>query len=248
MHWNNDNGYYTDKGVKLAYTARTGNVAEINFILISMLKLAGFDVSPVLVSTKENGKPFFPNRTGFNYVIAGVVMDGKQILLDATHKYTAQNILPLNVLNWKGRLIRQEGISQEVELVPAKNSGKFYTLMVKLNNTGGIEGKFRSQLTDYEAYSFRDKYAEMDTESYLEKAENELNGIRIQAYTIDNKKTNLNNPVIQTFSFTANNHYESIGDKVYINPLLFFTESHNPFVQEKKRNANLFWLSKNNKI
>ncbi len=234
MHWNNDNGYYTDKGVKLAYTARTGNVAEINFILISMLKLAGFDASPVLVSTKENGKPFFPNRTGFNYVIAGVVMDGKQILLDATHKYTAQNILPLNVLNWKGRLIRQEGISQEVELVPAKNSGKFYTLMVKLNNAGGIEGKFRSQLTDYEAYSFRDKYAEMDTESYLEKAENELNGIRIQAYTIDNKKTNLNNPVIQTFSFTANNHYESIGDKVYINPLLFFTESHNPFVQEKR--------------
>jgi hypothetical protein len=121
-----------------------------------------------------------------------------------------------------------------VELVPAKNSGKFYSLMVKLDKAGGMEGKFRSQLTDYEAYSFRDKYAEMDTDSYLEKTENELNGIRIQGYTIDNKKTNLNNPVIQTFSFTANNHYESIGDKVYINPMLFFTETHNPFVQEKR--------------
>lgn len=234
MHWNNENGYYTDKGVKEAYVAKTGNVAEINFILISMLRLAGFDASPVLVSTKEHGRPVFPNRTVFNYIIASVVIDGKGVLLDATHKYTAQNILPLNVLNWKGRLIRKEGISQEVELEPTKSSARFYTLMVKLNKTGGIEGKYRSQFTDYEAYNFRDKYAEMDTDSYLEKLENVLNGIKIQGYTIDNKKTNLANPVIQTFSFTSDNHYDSVGDKIYINPMLLFTESHSPFVQEKR--------------
>ncbi|PJJ10723.1 uncharacterized protein DUF3857 [Flavobacterium sp. 1] len=235
MHWNNDNGYYTDKGVKQAYTARTGNVAEINFILISMLKLAGFDANPVLISTKDYGRPVFPNRTGFNYVIAEVNIDGKQILLDATHKYTTQNILPLNVLNWKGRLIKQDGTSQEVELVPTKSSGKNYTLMVKLDKSGGMEGKYRSQLTDYEAYNFRDKYAEMETDNYLEKLENNLNGIRIQGYTIDNKKTNLANPVMQTFAFSTNNHSEIIGDKIYINPMLFFTESHNPFVQEKRK-------------
>lgn len=234
MHWNKENGYYTDKGVKEAYIARTGNVAEINFMLISMLRLAGFDASPVLVSTKEYGRPVFPNRTGFNYVIAAVYIDGKQILLDATHKYTTQNILPLNVLNWKGRLIRKEGISQEVELVPTKNSGKNYTLMVKLDKSGGMEGKYRSQLTDYEAYNFRDKYAEMETDNYLEKLENNLNGIRIQGYTIDNKKTNLANPVIQTFAFTTNNHSEIIGGKIYINPMLLFAESHSPFVQEKR--------------
>jgi hypothetical protein len=234
MHWNNDNGYYTDKGVKKAYADRTGNVAEINFILISMLKSAGIEASPVLVSTKENGLPVFPNRIGFNYVIAGVVLDGKQILLDASHKYTTQNILPLNVLNWKGRLIKQEGVSQEVELEPTKNSGKFYTLMVKLDKAGVMDGKYRSQLTDYEAYRFRDNYAEMDTDSYLEKVENDLNGIKIQGYTIDNKKTNLNNPIVQTFTFTANNHCDIIGDKIYINPMLFFTDSQNPFVQEKR--------------
>ena len=88
MNWNNDNGYYTDKGVKQAYIDKTGNVAEINFILISMLKLAGLDASPVLVSTREHGIPVFPNRTVFNYIIAAVIIDGKQVLLDATHKYT----------------------------------------------------------------------------------------------------------------------------------------------------------------
>nr|WP_315198329.1 DUF3857 domain-containing protein [uncultured Flavobacterium sp.] len=248
MHWNNDNGYYTDKGVKQAYINKTGNVAEINFILISILKQAGFDASPVLVSTKEHGKPFFPNRTGFNYVIAAVVIDGKQILLDATHKYTAQNILPLNVLNWKGRLIKQNGVSEEVELVPGKNSSKFYTLLVKLDKAGGIEGRYRSQLTDYEAYSFRDKYAEMDTDSYLEKTENDLNGIKIQGYTIDNKKTRLGDPIIETFAFNGNSQCDIIGDKMYVKPILFFTESHNPFVQEKREMPIYFGYPKSEKF
>lgn len=234
MHWNNDYGYYIDKGVKQAYNNRTGNVAEINFILISMLKLVGLDANPVLVSTKEHGLPVFPNRTVFNYVIASVNIDGKQILLDATHKYTTQNILPLNVLNWKGRLLKQEGISEEVELVPVKNSIKNHTLMVKLDKSGGIEGKCRSQLTDYEAYKFRDKYAEMDTDNYLEKVENNLNGIKIQGYVIDNKKTRFEDPIIETFAFSGNNQCDIIGDKIYFNPVLFFTESHNPFVQEKR--------------
>lgn len=235
MNWNNDNGYYTDKGVKQAYTDRTGNVAEINFILISMLKLAGLDASPVLVSTREHGLPVFPNRTVFNYVVAAVIIDGIQVLLDATHKYTTQNILPLNVLNWKGRLIKQEGISQEIDLVPTKPSGKYYTLMVKMDKEAKMEGKYRLQMTDYDAYSFREKYAEMDEDTYLEKIENDLSGIKIQDYSIDNKKTDLANPILENFTFAASNHCDIFGDKIYINPMLVFTQSHNSFVQEKRQ-------------
>lgn len=235
MNWNNKYGYYIDKGVKQAYIDKTGNVAEINFILISMLKLAGLDASPVLVSTKEHGIPVFPNRTVFNYVIAAVGIDGNQVLLDATHKYTTQNILPLNVLNWKGRLIKQEGFSQEIDLVPTKASGKYYTLMLKIDANGNMNGKYRLQMTDYEAYAFREKYAEMNTDSYLEKLENDLSGIKIQDYSIDNKKKDLVNPIIENFTFTANNQCEIIADKIYINPMLFYTQSYNPFFQEKRQ-------------
>jgi hypothetical protein len=40
MNWNNQFGYYVDKGIKKAYVEKIGNTAEINFILIRMLKLA----------------------------------------------------------------------------------------------------------------------------------------------------------------------------------------------------------------
>lgn len=234
MNWNNVNGYYTDKGVKKAYVDQTGNVAEINFILIDMLKSAGLEANPVLVSTLEHGIPVYPNRTVFNYVIAAVNIDDKEILLDASHKYTIQNILPLNVLNWTGRLIKQEGISQEIDLVPTKPSGKYYTVMAKIDSEGKVEGKFRVQKTDYEAYCFRANYAEMNTTNYLEKVENDLNGIKIKDYVIENKEGDLSKPVQETFTFATDNLCERIGGKLFINPLLFFTQSQNPFVQKKR--------------
>jgi hypothetical protein len=234
MNWNNEYGYYTDKGVKKAYIDQTGNVAEINFILIAMLKLAGLNANPVLTSTREHGTPVFPGRTVFNYVIAAVQIEDKQILLDATNKLTSPNILPLNVLNWTGRLIKQDGSSQEINLVPKVTSKKIGTLMATVDDFGKVTGKFRIQKTDYEAFSFRDKNAKINKESYLEKMENELNGIEISDYTVENNNTDLSKPVKEIFTFATDNHCEIIADKMFINPVLFFTIDKNPFVQEKR--------------
>jgi hypothetical protein len=235
MNWNEENGYYTDKGVVKAYKEQTGNAAEINFILINMLKVAGVEVNPVLVSTVENGIPVYPTRTGFNYVIAAAEIDGKQILLDATHKFTSPNILPLNLLNWKGRLIRKDGTSKEIDLYPALVSKEFSNTIAKLDASGKIEGKVRVQRTDYDAYSFRVQNADKNQESYLEKYEEQLGDLKISDYAIENKKTNFSNPIIETFSFSSDNQSEIIGGKIFINPLLFFTRTKNPFTQERRQ-------------
>ena len=232
MNWNEENDYYTQKGVKKAYADQTGNVAEINFILISMLKLAGIEANPVLLSTIQNGIPVYPTRTGFNYVVAAAQIEDKQILLDATHKFTYPGILPLNVLNWKGRLIKDDGTSQEIDLVPSTMSKEYSSLMVKIDNLGKIEGKIRIQRTDYDAYLFRVENANKNQENYLEKLEEQFGDSKISNYTIDNKKTNIQEPVLETFSLNADNRVEIIGGKMFVNPLLFFTRSKNPFTQE----------------
>jgi len=235
MNWNEENDYYTQKGVKKAYADQTGNVAEINFILISMLKLAGIEANPVLLSTIQNGIPVYPTRTGFNYVVAAAQIEDKQILLDATHKFTSPGILPLNVLNWKGRLIKDDGTSREIDLVPSTMSKEYSSLMVKIDHLGKIEGKIRIQRTDYDAYLFRVENANKNQENYLEKLEEQLGDSKISNYTIDNKKTNVQEPVLETFSLNADNRVEIIGGKMFINPLLFFTRSKNPFTQEVRQ-------------
>lgn len=248
MNWNKEYGYYTDKGVEKAYSDKTGNVAEINFILIAMLKLAGINANPVLISTVEHGVPVFPNRTVFNYVIAAAEIDGKQILLDATHKYTTRNILPLNALNWTGRLIKQDGTSQEINLVPTMPSKVNYFLMTKVDELGKITGMLRTQKADYEAYDFRSKNAETNKENYLEKLENDFNGIQIDKYEIENKYTDLAKPIIENIAFTSDNHCEIIGNKMFIKPMLFFTLNRNPFVQEKRQMPIYFAYPKQEKF
>ena len=235
MNWNEKKDYYTDKGVIEAYKNQIGNVAEINFILINMLQFSGINANPVLVSTIDNGTPVYPTRTGFNYVIAAAEIDGKQILLDASQKFTSPNVLPLNVLNWKGRLIKSDGSSKEINLVPTTKSQEYFTIIAKINDSGLLEGKIRNHKLDYEAYRFRVVNANKSTESYIEKLENQFGNVKISNYAIENIKTNLEKPIVETFDFISENQCEIIGDKMFISPMLFFTTIKNYFNQEKRQ-------------
>nr|WP_294787475.1 DUF3857 domain-containing protein [uncultured Flavobacterium sp.] len=248
MNWNEKYGYYTDKGVEKAYKEQTGNIAEINLILLNMLKWAGIEADPVLVSTVENGVPAYPTRTGFNYLIVAAEIDGKQVLLDASRKLTTPDILPANVLNWKGRLIKSDGTSREINLVPTIPSKENASITLKLNENGKIDGKVRIQRTDYQAYKFRVQNSNKNEENYLEKLEEELGGLKISDYQITNKITNIAAPIVETFGFETDNFVESIGGKFYINPMLFYTTSKNPFVQEERQMAIYFGYPQQEKL
>lgn len=247
MHWNDVYGIYTDKGVKEAYESGTGNKAEINFILISMLRSAGIDISPVLITTVGGGLPLYPNRTVFNSVIAAAQVDGNQYLLDATTKFSTVNALPLEDLNWMGRLIKKDGSSQEIKMATEKLSVENISLITVLNKDGKITGKARILKTDYAAERFRDNYANESQDEYLEKLETKLGAIQIDDYEIENKKTNIGKPIIETFTFSSDNSFDRINGKLYINPMLFFTDSTNPFVQEKRELPIYFQYPKQEK-
>ena len=246
MNWNKSYDILTNKGVKKAYSDGTGNSAEINFILIAMLNSAGIKTNPVLISTIENDIPVYPSRTGFNTVIATSQIDGKQILLDASSKYSQPNVLPLEDLNWTGRLIKKDGISQEINLFPKALTIESTTLMAAIENNGKMTGKARNIKTDYDAFSFRENNEGINEEIYLEKLESNLNGIQINEYSIDNSK-DVSQPIIENFTFTADNQCEIIGGKIYFSPLLFFTEKTNPFVQEKRQMPICFGYPKQSK-
>jgi hypothetical protein len=233
MTWNEKYGYYTKIGVEEAYKEKTGNVAEINLMLVAMLRMAGIEASPVLISTRENGIALFPNRSRFNYVIASASIDDKNVLLDATHKLSNINVLPIRDLNWLGRLINKDGTSTEIDLMPKTASKSNTNLMATITASGEITGMIKMQNFDYNAFNFREKEAGLTTESYLEKLEKQLNGSQIEGYTVENK-SELDKPVIETFSFKNSNSVDIIGDKIYFNPLLFFAQTGNPFKQEKR--------------
>ena len=231
IKWDEYYGYSCDKGVRKAYQEKTGNVAEINLMLTAMLRYAGLTANPVLVSTRSNGISIFPNRTAFNYVIAAVETEEGNILLDATDKFSTPNILPLRTLNWRGRLIRKDGTSEDIDLMPKKTSNDTVFITYSIDPEGKITGKTRRQWTDYNAMITRGSISNLKEEEYLEKLENKNNKIEITEYSRTNEKDILL-PITETYSFTGNNLCELIGNKLYINPMLFFTNEENPFKQD----------------
>lgn len=233
MNWNDFYGYRCDSGVKKAYQEKTGNVAEINLMLTSMLRYAGFEANPILISTRGNGIAISPSRTAFDYVIAGVELNSKTILLDATSKFSLPNIIPIRDLNWIGRLIRKDGTSNEIDLMPQFNSKDIINLMAEITEDGQVSGKLRDQYFDYNAFSYRENYNALTTETTIEKIEKKFQGIEVSEYDVANK-TDLSKPVVESFSFSTSNEVELIGGKMYFSPLLFFALTENPFKQETR--------------
>ena len=125
MTWNGNISKYKDLGVKKAFQERTGNVADINLMFIAMLRSAGIDANPVLLSTRKNGIPIVPTLKGLNYVIAAARNDeGNYYLMDATSKYSIPNLLPTRTNNWNGHFVTENGLNKTISLAPSSISTK----------------------------------------------------------------------------------------------------------------------------
>ncbi|WP_272151375.1 DUF3857 and transglutaminase domain-containing protein [Tenacibaculum aiptasiae] len=233
VNWNEFISKYTDIGVKKAYKEGVGNSAEINLMLTSMLRFAGLNANPVLVSTKSNGVPLFPTLDGFDYVITKVnFSNGKYALLDATEKYSYPNILPYRTLNWYGREIFNDGLSNQVNLVPSTPTKENNILYVKIDNTGSIEGMFRKSLTDHTAMFYRQKNNLKKDEDRITSLEEKYN-IEIDEFKVLNKKA-LGKPISQSIKFTGDSHIEEINNKLYFSPFFFLATTENPFKSEER--------------
>lgn len=233
VKWNENYGYYCDEGIKTAYKNGTGNVAEINLMLTAMLRFAGIEANPILVSTRSNGISLVPSRLAYNYVISGIEVENDVILLDATSQYSLPNILPIRDLNWFGRIIRKNGSSTSINLMPKMKSNDIINVMATIAPDGTVEGKVRDQYFDYNAFAFRAFYGEMTEEAYLETLEKNLNNIEVSEYSMTGKNE-LSKPIIENYSFKSTNNVEIIGDKMLFSPLLFFAIDENPFKAEKR--------------
>lgn len=233
MNWNEMYGYSCNDGVKKAYQEKKGNAAEINLMLTSMLRYAGIDANPILISTRSNGISLFPSRTAFDYVISGVELNNQVVLLDATNKFSLPNILPIRDLNWFGRIIRKNGSSAQIDLMPKFNSKDVVNIMASITADGNITGKIRDQYFDYYAFGYRVNNHGVAKESYIEKLEKRHQGLEIDEFEVLNTN-DLSKPIVENYTFTSTNSVEIIGDKMYVSPFMFFTTTENPFKQETR--------------
>ncbi|MCM4165004.1 MULTISPECIES: transglutaminase domain-containing protein [unclassified Arenibacter] len=233
VKWNGYFGKYTDIGVKQAYKEGSGNVAEINLMLTSMLRSIGLNANPVLVSTRDNGIPIFPTREGYNYVISGVEVANDTILLDATSSYSTPNILPLRALNWEGRMIKKEGSSVTVNLYPKDKALESVTFDVKITDNGDLDGMLRRIKKGHGAMYYRGEYNDANEDEFIEKLENKYGSMEISGFEVTNKD-DLSQAITESYKFNTEDQIEIIGNRMYFSPMFFLRTGESPFKLEKR--------------
>lgn len=233
MNWNGYTGFYIHEGVRAAYKKGSGNVADINLMLVSMLRHANLNANPVLVSTKKHGIPLFPTRNGFNYVIAAVELPQGTLLLDGTNKNAEIGVLKSSILNWQGRIITKEGNSDWVPLRSQVPAVKSTMLNAEISPDLSFNGKAQNRFTGNYAFEYRTEFKAMHEDSQRKVLEKTVSPAEISNLSFENLNV-LGRPVSLDFDFEFRDGVEKVADKLYFSPLAFLVTKENPFKPETR--------------
>lgn len=224
VKWNKVNGKFTKKGVKTAFEKGTGNVAEINLMLTSMLRKIGIKANPIILSTRNYTEPYFPTIGGFNYVICGVEMENDIFLLDATETYSYIDVLPFRAINGLGRMIRDDGSSTFINLQPKKTRVTKKNINIKIDETGNATGNFRILKTELKGLQSRKKLNILDEESLISHFEETYKNIEIEKIKLTNQNK-LEKAFVVSAKFKYTNIEENRKGKIVVPPLFFLQKT-----------------------
>ncbi|GAB4091256.1 DUF3857 domain-containing protein [Flaviaesturariibacter terrae] len=156
----NQRGIYLRDQLKDVFRAGKGSVSEINLLLVTMLRHAGLDANPVMLSTRDNGTVFtaFPMLSRFNYIIASVTIDDKKIMLDASRPRLGFGQLLPDCYNGIARVISPG--AEAIFLLSDSLVEKRMTLAFLPQKGDSWDGTFNRVMGNYESYELRNRVAE----------------------------------------------------------------------------------------
>ncbi len=231
--WNGTNSYWCDKGVKNALEKHEGNSADLNLLLLNLLRDAGLTAYPVLVSTRNNGKvnPYFPFRRQFNNVYVYVDQIGNPLILDATSENNPFFISPWDVQFTNGFLV-DKSIGQILNLGDLKHRFKINTIFsAEIDNNGLMKG---------DAHVMAYEYAKVERLNFIRKGKDDFKKEyftnphpQVTFDTINyNQEANDSLPLENKVKFTT--QLNSSGDYFFFSPNFLAELDANPFLSEKR--------------
>ena len=236
IKWNHYKSKYIEDKLNDVLIDKKGNSADINMLLINMLKVQQINVNPVILSTRSHGMifPTHPSLTVFNYVIAEVKIDDKSYFLDATDENLPLGLLPFRCLNGTGRRLGTAG-EQEIQIVPAqkKQKSSLYTLNINLGED--IYGTVNKTYKGYAAYEIRDAIEdEGGQDEYTAKMTDNSDDAEISDVKFLNIK-DIDKPLKESYHISSSDNITFAGNLIYLTPLLNEKTENNPFKLDDRK-------------
>jgi hypothetical protein len=229
--WNGMGGIGSTNGVKETWEKKKGSSGDINLLLINLLKDAGLEVYPLLVSERGHGKvnPEYPFIDQFNKVMAYVLIDDKKYVLDAAGPYTPPFMIPFAVINTNAFVVNRKkgGIIALTET--AKKDKNFVSIHAQIDDNGAMTGEADIQSNEY-ARLTRMRAWERDKDRFRENYFITYQaGLKMDSLIMHNLE-NDSMPLEQQFHFSLPPTVS--GDYKLVNLNLFTGIAKNPFISD----------------
>ncbi len=236
ISWNRNASFMADNSPGRVLADGSGNSAEINLLLVSLLRSLGLEAYPVAVSTVRNGALFSESPTirQWNYVVAQVRLPGEEpMLLDATTVFPHAGYLPQRAINGRGRIFDRQ-VSEWVNLENNISYNHHKAYEVKLDRNGNLEGTLIYTWEDFGAYAILQELPTADNNSLLDEFIAET-GTRVTDVML--KTTIAGHDTLEvtlSATFKIPDYAQVLGDEIIIPGLLFEASRDNPFVHEDR--------------
>ncbi len=236
MDWNGQDNIWAMDGVKSAWKDKKGTSGEINLILVNLLKDAGLNAHPVLVSTRENGRvdPALADYKQFDKVMAYVKLNDRTYTLDATEKFTPSQLIPLDVTASEGLVIEKLDTYEwgwQVLWDPTQQFKNTIVIQAAIDKDGEMSGDATISSADYARVVRMPKVKE-GKQKFIEAYFTSQNvGSSVDSLQLENEE-NDSLPLVQKIHFKQST--SSSGEYKYFNTNLFTGLEKNPFLADSR--------------
>lgn len=233
MNWNGLESIYSTDGIKSAWDKKTGNNTELNLILINLLREAGLNAYPLLVSTKDNGavNTIFPFLQQFNNTMTCVFIGDKKYILNAADKYNPAYLIPYDVVNNDAFVVDKER-GGWITLSNEKDMWKnIVSLFAEITPGAEMQGNATVISSEY-SKNPRVKKWEEDKTDFKDYFTKDYTGMKIKNLEVTGENTD-KLPLEQKFDFSL--PVNSSGDYEYFTLNLFDGLEKNPFIADERR-------------
>ena len=234
VKWNKEARLFASEDIKKTFENKKGNAADINLMLVALLREMDFNANPVILSTRSHGRisEEHPLIRKFNYVVAQVSVGGKDLLLDATDPYLTPGMLPTYCLNGTGRLI-QANHSRFVSLIPSEREADVTSAMLTISDDGEISGTMKQSRGGYSAWQARQQFATDGKTKYLEKMQKKRTMWQIEKADFSGAEWQ-NSSFDEIYTLTIPEACGRAGNRLYLRPTITEGIGQNPFKEANR--------------
>lgn len=207
-----------------------GNNACINFIVMSMMRDAGVEPTPVMVRSRSRGRVIInPSPDTFDsFVVEFSETDGSKHFIDGTSQYGYIDAFNPELST---DCAHELDHNETIDLTRITKSGETSYMEASVGADGIIHGNIKSQLHGFHSCLWNLSLASASDVNDIITGQENSSEIKMTAHTF-------NDP--HEFAPTAKIAFDfekeclSDGDKIYFNPLVIPDEKHNPFTKDER--------------